>query len=54
MRVDDSDMFRPIHNPYIVGNPIKDRDMFFGREDDFTYIRQKITGGKQGGGLLVL
>jgi hypothetical protein len=45
--------FQPIHNPYIVGNPIKDRKMFFGREDDFNYIKQKVTGGKKGG-LLVL
>lgn len=49
----DRDNFQPIHNPYIVGNPIKDRKMFFGREDDFTYIKQKVTGGKKGG-LLVL
>ena len=27
--------------------------MFFGREDDFEYIRKKVTGGKEGG-LLVL
>ncbi|MEJ2721970.1 MAG: hypothetical protein P8181_12655, partial [bacterium] len=54
MRTGNSDMFRPIHNPYIVGNPIKDQNMFFGREDDFTFIRQKVTGGKKEGGLLVL
>lgn len=45
--------FQPIHNPYIVGNPIKDRKMFFGREDDFKFIRQKVAGGQKGG-LLVL
>jgi hypothetical protein len=49
----DSENFQPIHNPYIVGNPIKDERMFFGREDDFLYIKQKVTGGKKGG-LLVL
>jgi hypothetical protein len=49
----DNSNFRPIHNPYIVGNPIKDQRMFFGREDDFAYIRQKIQAGKRGG-LLVL
>lgn len=47
------DTFRPIPNPYIVGNPIEDRKMFFGREDDFEYIRKKVTGGKKGG-LIVL
>jgi AAA+ ATPase superfamily predicted ATPase len=45
--------FTHIPNPYIVGNPIKDQDMFFGREDDFAYTKSKIMGGKHGG-LLVL
>jgi hypothetical protein len=39
--------FRPIPNPYIVGNPIEDGRMFFGREDDFAYLKQKFTGGTQ-------
>jgi len=34
------------HNPYIVGNPIKTRDMFFGREDDFSYVEKKIGTAK--------
>ncbi len=42
-----------IPNPYIAGNPIKDRKLFFGREDDFAYIRQKV-GGSRKGGLFVL
>lgn len=29
-------------NPYIVGNPIKTRGMFFGREDDFSFVQKKI------------
>ncbi len=29
-------------NPYIVGNPIKTKDMFFGREDDFQFVARKI------------
>lgn len=41
--------FRPIPNPYIVGNPVEDQRMFFGREDDFSYIRTKVTGRDQGG-----
>lgn len=32
-------------NPYIVGNPIKSREMFFGREDDFKYVARKIGEG---------
>jgi hypothetical protein len=53
MAASDSRGFRPIPNPYIVGNPIEDRRMFFGREDDFAYISKKVTGGKKGG-LIVL
>lgn len=34
------------HNPYIVGNPIKTREMFFGREDDFLFIARKIGSDK--------
>ncbi len=29
-------------NPYIVGNPIRTREMFFGREDDFQFVVRKI------------
>jgi hypothetical protein len=43
------DPFRPIANPYIVGNPIRDPRMFFGREDDFAYVKRKFVGGKEGG-----
>ena len=38
-------MFKPITNPYIVGNPIKTEKMFYGREDDFEYIRRKLESG---------
>ncbi len=34
------------YNPYIVGNPIKTREMFFGREDDFGYVEKKIGSAK--------
>jgi PEGA domain len=53
MSSSDQAVFQPIHNPYIVGNPIKDRRMFFGREDDFAYIQKKVSGAEKGG-LLVL
>ena len=49
----DQAVFQPIHNPYIVGNPVKDQRMFFGREDDFAYIQKKVSGAEKGG-LLVL
>ncbi len=35
-------------NPYIVGNPIRSESMFFGREDDFRYVRTKLEGASQG------
>lgn len=41
--------FQPIANPYIVGNPIRNPRMFFGREDDFAYVKKKFSGGKEGG-----
>jgi hypothetical protein len=42
-------VFRHIPNPYIVGNPIRDPCMFFGREDEFAYIRKKFSAEKEGG-----
>ena len=38
-------MYKPITNPYIVGNPIKTKKMFYGREDDFEFIRRKLESG---------
>ncbi|MCB0282289.1 MAG: AAA family ATPase [Calditrichae bacterium] len=38
-------MFKPIANPYIVGNPIKTAEMFFGRQDDFDFIKRKLQAG---------
>ena len=35
-------------NPFIVGNPIRNEAMFFGREDDFRYVRTKLEGAAQG------
>ena len=49
MNEPSSNSFRAIPNPYIVGNPIKDPRMFFGREDDFLYVQKKFSGGKEGG-----
>ena len=40
-------MFEPITNPYIVGNPIKTKKMFYGREDDFEFIRRKLESGSK-------
>jgi AAA+ ATPase superfamily predicted ATPase len=40
--------FLPIANPYIVGNPIRTSDMFFGREDDFQFAHQKLASERAG------
>jgi hypothetical protein len=41
--------FRPIEpNPYIVGNPVRSPEMFFGREEDFQFIRTKLRGERHG------
>jgi ligand-binding sensor domain-containing protein len=41
--------FAPIEpNPFIVGNPIRTEKMFYGREDDFRYVRTKLEGTSQG------
>ncbi len=37
-----ADSFTPISpNPYIVGNPVRDRAMFFGREAEFELVRRR-------------
>jgi AAA+ ATPase superfamily predicted ATPase len=40
--------FAPIPNPYIVGNPIRTPDMFFGRESDFQFAQQKLESERAG------
>ncbi len=41
--------FEPISpNPYIVGNPVRTPEMFFGRGEDFQFIRTKLEGQRQG------
>src|SRR5262249_35046023 len=46
--------FSPISpNPYIVGNPVRDRTMFFGREAEFELVRSRFQSADRGGGLLV-
>ena len=34
-------------NPYIFGAPVKTRDMFFGREDVFAFLREHLAGTYQ-------
>lgn len=35
--------FKEIVNPYIVGNPVKSKNMFFGRDEDFRRIKNTIA-----------
>ena len=37
----------PLVNPYIAGNPVTGREMFFGREDVFEFVRQALIGQHQ-------
>lgn len=43
------DDFVPIEpNPYIVGNPIRDRSMFFGRQEDLRFLHDRLdTDGRE-------
>jgi branched-chain amino acid transport system substrate-binding protein len=42
--------FTPISpNPYIVGNPVRDRSMFFGREAEFELVRNRFAHSTRGG-----
>ncbi|MBN1771836.1 MAG: ATP-binding protein [Deltaproteobacteria bacterium] len=43
------DDFAPIEpNPYIVGNPIRDRSMFFGRQEDLRFLHDRLdTDGRE-------
>jgi len=38
---------REFKNPYVAGGPLKTKEMFFGREDVFEYIRQHLVGEYQ-------
>ncbi len=42
-------VFRSIEpNPYIVGNPIRSPELFFGREEDFRFIRNRLQTEQRG------
>ena len=36
-----------IKNPYIAGRPVEAREMFFGRQDVFNYVRLNLIGQYQ-------
>jgi len=37
---EETSAFKPINNPFYTGNPVRDRNLFFGREDNFAYLEQ--------------
>jgi hypothetical protein len=45
---EENPKYKPIPNPYITGNPVRGKDVFFGREDDFAYVRQRLLAEKDG------
>jgi len=45
---DESREFELIPNPYITGSPLRGREVFFGHEDDFAYVRQRLIAEKDG------
>ena len=47
-RVQPPAAFTPITNPYVVGNPIRTSEMFFGRDDDFQFAHQKLASERAG------
>lgn len=41
-------VFEPIYpNPYIAGNPVRGKDMFFGRQDEFHFIARALEDGNK-------
>jgi len=44
----DGSTFEPIHQPYSVGTPVRDREIFFGRQDDFRFVRQRLLAEREG------
>jgi hypothetical protein len=41
--------FTPIANPYIVGNPVRNPAMFYGRDHEFDFVRKRFLASDRGG-----
>lgn len=46
--VSEQDAFTPIRQPYSVGAPVRDRAIFFGRQDDFNFVRERLLDEREG------
>jgi ligand-binding sensor domain-containing protein len=40
--------FEPIPNPYMAGGPVRGREMFFGREEHFRFVSNKLKTEREG------
>ena len=40
--------FRLLSNPYVVGNPVRSEQMFFGRREEFEFIRRRLLNEREG------
>ncbi|MDA0337432.1 MAG: ATP-binding protein [bacterium] len=40
--------FERIFNPYVIGNPIRGGEPFFGREDDFAFVARRLEAERSG------
>jgi hypothetical protein len=40
--------FEPIPNPYMAGGPVRSEEMFYGREEDFKFVQNKLKTEKEG------
>lgn len=40
--------FRTLFNPFIVGNPVRSSEMFFGRREEFEFIRRRLANEREG------
>ncbi len=46
--VSEQDSFTPIRQPYSVGAPVRERAIFFGRQDDFNFVRERLLNEREG------
>jgi len=45
---DDSRDFKRIENPYITGVPVRGSQVFYGREDQFAYVKERLLTEREG------
>ena len=48
MSPEENQTFKPIPNPYFAGPPIRGQEVFFGREENFEAVSQRLTAERDG------